>query len=83
MKVFEHCIYRNDNDTRRFELTFTQRDDGVCHLLFGMGFYADPMLYSTFELGDRAVADKAMSDLCKAFEGDGMTYSALPLEEVA
>lgn len=82
METFEHCIYRDASDTRRFELRFDEREDGACFLLLGIGFLTDPMLYSTYRLGDMSTAKEVMRDWDRYMRDGHMTYTALPLEEV-
>lgn len=82
MKVLEHCIYKDANDTRRLEVTMTYSADGLFHVREERGKLMDL---------DTEVTEYAFDDLSSAWDyldmqfrsrrRAGFRYIGLSLEE--
>lgn len=84
MKVLEHCIYKDANDTRRCEVTMAYGDDELFHVREERGELMDlereAMSYAFDDLG---TAWAYLDEQFKQFRKAGFRYIGLPLEEVA
>lgn len=82
-KVFEHCIYKNENDTRKHEVTMALRDDGKFHVTDELFELMDPTglaVELAFDTVDQAW--QRLDDQFKNLRGRGFRYIPLSLEEV-
>lgn len=82
-KVFEHCIYKNENDTEKYEVTMALRDDGKFHVTDELFELMDPTGFAMeFAFDTVEQAWQRLDDQFKNLRSRGFRYIPLSLEEV-
>lgn len=84
MKVLEHCIYKDANDTRRMEVTMTYGDDGLFHVREERSKLMDlDSEVTEYAFDDLEVTWEYLDIQFKSRRRAGFRYVGLSLEEAA